>query len=333
MGSAILTHEQIITLQCLHGCGVATVSKIGSFCHKKVPSFSLREYYDFIGELVNNKRINRFKLPSYSAFQDANKQAKRIIENTYNQGISIVSKFDADFPKMLLETVDEAGKPSVPILLYFKGDLSATNRKGIAIIGTREPTKEGIAAGEFFGKKLASLGVNIVSGLALGCDSSGHRGALDANGITTAFLAHGLDSVYPPENKSLAERIIHNGGLLMSEYEIGQQVNRYNLVARDRLQAALSSATIVIQTGISGGTMHAVNATLASHKPLYAVRYKGINSEKALGNEFLIQTKGAIPLTSGTDIGVLASSDKDLSPKSIHEEPLFSGLLFNIDDL
>ena len=214
----------------------------------------------------------------------------------------MVSYVDSFFPSQLLKTVNEEGKPDMPLILYYKGDISVARKKGIAIIGTREPTKEGVHTGEYIGEKLAEAGYNIVSGLAIGCDTAGHRGALNAvQGITTAFLAHGLDSVYPPENERLADEIVDKGGLLMSEYPIGETVNRYYLVARDRLQAALSDATIVIQTGLHGGTNHAANTTLISGKPLFCVRYANdelMHNEKVEGNVALV-SKGAKYITSG----------------------------------
>ncbi len=187
--------------------------------------------------------------------------------------------------------------------MYYRGDISILKKPGIAIIGTREPTPNGIKAGEFFSAEFAKRGFNIVSGLAIGCDTTGHRGALIAKGATTAFLANGLDwdSIYPKENLSLAKDIVGNGGLLLSEYAIGQNCGRYGLVARDRLQAGLSLATIVIQTGVKGGTMHAVNATLASKKPLFAVAYNSdydTNHDKVQGNNMLIKNKAAYPLRS-----------------------------------
>ena len=114
---------------------------------------------------------------------------------------------------------------------------------------------------------------------------------------------NGLDweSIYPKENLELAQDIVRNGGLLLSEYPIGQSGGRYGLVARDRLQAGLAKATVVVQTGVKGGTMHAVNATLASGKPLFAVEYRNpadTNHEKVQGNIMLIREKGALPLRS-----------------------------------
>ena len=97
--------------------------------------------------------------------------------------------------------------------------------------------------------------------------------------------------------------MVERGGLLLSEYPVGQAGNPYTLIARDRLQAGLSYATIVIQTGIKGGTMHAVGATLNAKKPLFAVKYKRIeeqNGERAEGNGRLLEEGKAHPLASAT---------------------------------
>lgn len=296
-----LSYEQIITLQNLHGCGYATITRIGAESNESVSLFNLRDFYEYIKDLVYQNRVTRFKVPSFSYFEEANKCARILLTKTEEKGISVISKYDNDYPEMLKSTIDEKGKLCPPILLYYKGDLSVTKKVGVAIIGTREPTKEGVYAGEFFGERLAEAGFNIVSGLAIGCDTAGHRGALNAlEGKTTAFLAHGLDSVYPTENTGLAEEIVERGGLLMSEYTIGEFVNRYYLVERDRLQAALSAATIVIQTGIHGGTNHAANTTLISGKPLFCVKYGSeelMHNERVEGNMVLV-SKGARFITS-----------------------------------
>lgn len=121
---------------------------------------------------------------------------------------------------------------------------------GVAIIGTRNPTPEGITAGEFLGEYFGSKGFNVVSGLAKGCDTAAHRGCLKGKGFTTAIVAHGLHTVYPKENKGLAVEIIASGGVLMSEYFTGTGSLSNYFIERDRLQAGLSKATIVVQMGL-----------------------------------------------------------------------------------
>ena len=106
--------------------------------------------------------------------------------------------------------------------------------------------------GEIFAEKF----FNVVSGLALGCDVSAHKGCLDKLGFTTAVLAHGLDTVYPKENTEIADQIVKSGGILISEYYVGQTSRPNYFIERDRIQAALSDGIIVVETDQKGGTMH-----------------------------------------------------------------------------
>lgn len=186
---------------------------------------------------------------------------------------------------------------------------------GLAVIGTREPTAEGSNGGKYLAGQFAKCGYNIVSGLAIGCDTCGHEGALSVGGKTTAILANGLDhdSIYPKENQELAEKIVENGGLLLSEYPISTIVNRYNLVARDRLQSGLSKATLVVMTGVKGGTMHAATATLKANKPLYVMRFKNEETnkhEKCLGNAYLVE-QGARYISGGDNIDDISNQIKN----------------------
>lgn len=305
----IISNEHIITLQKLKGFGPRKIEQVAfAISSSQFNSLNLGDLYDILIDLKDAGKLKGIKeLPDFEELEDANYKARFIIKKSTELGINMVSRFDSVFPKNLHKTLKEDGKLDIPLLLYYKGDLSITQKPAIAIIGTREPSSHGIIAGEKFGEYFASNGLNIVSGLALGCDSAGHRGALKApNGVTTAFLAHGLDMVYPAENESLAEEIVAKGGLLMSEYPIGEHVNRNYLVNRDRLQAALADTTLVIQTNVTGGTMHAVNATIAAGKPLCAVEYKvPIPGWKDAGNRKLISENKAIPLRSDNQEEIL----------------------------
>lgn len=306
-----LSHKFIIALGNLDKFGITSVNKVcGAISDEGVSIVTSKDLFVFIRDLIARGAVSRVRLPLLDEIEEAEEKAERIIERSARMGIKSVSRYDADFPKMLLSTVGEDGKPSVPVLLYYKGDLSVTERPALAIIGTREPDSYGMAAGHYYGEAFAGIGVNIVSGLALGCDTAGHRGALDVAGATTAILAHGLDSVYPQENTDLAQEIVEKGGLLLSEYPIGTWVNRYNLVARDRLQAGLADATLVIQTGVKGGTMHAVRATQVAGKPLFVVDYSKSSSEKVQGNIFL-KKEGAIGLNASEFSGSRIQSEPE----------------------
>lgn len=293
-----LSKEMILTLQQLKGIGNKTIFKI---CESENSSISdIDEVYDVLKKQKGKKFENLVK----DDIMDANSYAKRIIEKSEEANIGLISYYDAGYPDILKRTIDEEGRLDPPLLLWYRGDISIIELPAIAVIGTREATPEGISGGTYIAGEFAKQGFNIVSGLAIGCDTCGHRGALNVGGKTTAFLANGLDhdSIYPSENQELAEEIVNKGGLLLSEYAIGQTVNKYSLVARDRLQAGLSLATLVIQTGIKGGTMHAAITTLKAEKPLYTMKFKDEsinNHEKCLGNAHLV--KQGAKFISGKD--------------------------------
>ncbi len=320
-----IPHEFLLTLKEWKGFGPKNIQAVAEYLStSSIKTLTPQEYLDIIADVKQLGRLKRVKeLPTKSFISDAYRRALQTLEQSEDLGIHFVSRFDDDFPVKLLSTFNEEGKLDVPLSLFYKGCLTATSGATVAVIGTREPSIEGEKAGRYISSRLAEKGVSIVSGLALGCDTSGHRGALDVEGgRTVAFLAHGLDTVYPPQNEGLAEEIVAKGGILMSEYPVGSGIDRYKLVARDRFQAALADAVVVVQTGITGGTMHAVNAALSVNKPVYALEYKGyINHDKISGNSYLIEKRGAIGLR-GDEIDAFISKicQKPPQPATKHPE-------------
>ena len=330
-----ISHEFLLTLKEWKGFGPKNIQAVAEYLStSSIKTLTPQEYIDIIADVKQLGHLKRVKeLPSKSFISEAYRRALQALEQSDDLGIHFVSRFDNDFPEKLLNTVNEDGKPDVPLFLFYKGSLTATSGATVAVIGTREPSIEGEKAGRYISSRLAEKGVSIVSGMALGCDTSGHRGALDVEGgRTVAFLAHGLDTVYPPQNEALAEEIVANGGILMSEYPVGSGIDRYKLVARDRFQAALADTVIVVQTGITGGTMHAVNAALSVGKPVYALEYKGyINHDKISGNSYLIEKRGAIGLR-GDEIDSFISKVCQKPPQPVakrHEGKVIEPTLFD----
>lgn len=303
-----LTKEYLLAIKSFEGIGTVKLLKIGNYVEDK--NIAISSPSDLVPILDDLKiKVKKEKVTT-EMLQKALGVARRTIEYNLQAGIGITTYYDEDYPSILRDTINEDGKIAPPMVLYYKGDLSITRMPGLAVIGTREITDFGKKAGLYLTQEFARRGFCIVSGLAIGCDTVGHRGALNVGGKTIAFLAHGLDTVYPPENESLAQQIIDNGGLLLSEYPVGMGVNRYNLVARDRLQASMSLATLVIQTGVQGGTMHAANTTLQYPKPLYVIKFKNNEEnehEKSLGNALLVE-KGAKYISGGDNIDAIAES-------------------------
>lgn len=315
-----LSKEQILTLTCLKEVGVKGVGPqkifaIGAAIDDR--ELEINSYED-LANLMSDMKEKAINKVSLANLNDAYKVAQKIVEASSQSNIGLVGYYDNEFPDVLRKTVNEDGKLDPPLLLWYRGDFSITQLPGFAVIGTREATPEGVAGGTYLAGEFAKRGFNIVSGLAVGCDTCGHKGALKVGGKTTAILANGLDynSIYPPENQDLAEEIVQNGGLLISEYRIGTPVNRYNLVARDRLQSGLSLATLVVQTGEHGGTMHAATATLQAKKPLYTIYFKNEDTrqhEKSLGNA-LLERQGATYIKGDDNIDEISDKVKNWKP-------------------
>ena len=223
-------------------------------------------------------------------------KAEGIIEQTCSVNRGSVLNY-SEFPNSLRMMDDP------PLLLHCLGNTSLIGMPGTAVIGTREPTSHGEKAARQFGEILAQQDQVVVSGLALGCDTGGHIGCLEKSGKTIAVLAHGLDSIYPSQNRDLAKRILAAGGLLVSEYSFGTSVRGPYFVERDRIQAGLSNQVIVVETGIKGGTLHTVGFAEKNGIPVFALDHpEELQSNKqVLGNRMLLKEERAQPLTPNFD--------------------------------
>ena len=183
-------------------------------------------------------------------------------------GITLLPYFASDYPKAL-----HALGGARPVLLHAKGDLGLLQSPAsiLGIVGTRQPSPKGLAAAHRIAYEEAEKGRVILSGLAYGCDAAAHHGALEATGRTIAVIATGIDRAHPEAHQALQDRIIASGGLVLSEYPLTTPVNTYRLVARDRLQAALSAELLVIECGVQSGTMHTVRFAERYRRPIFAL--------------------------------------------------------------
>jgi len=285
---------------------ILTLLKIPKFGRKTVASIltsiefnpqNLSELRECILDVSQN--IKRIKTPEMTIIEAANQKALDIFDKSYSEGIDIIPLGSAMYPNSLLNIDD------LPVILFAKGNTKILNiDKNIAIIGTREPTDFGQKCGEAISKQFVESNFVVTSGLAKGCDESAHRGCVDASGRTIAILGHGLHMIYPAGNKDLAEQIIETGGCLLSEYEFGVNPRPNFFIERDRLQSGLALGLFVIETGIKGGTMHAVNSCIAEKKPLACLNHpeKYLNQPNIQGNRMLIAEKGAFPINEKADI-------------------------------
>lgn len=183
-----------------------------------------------------------------------------------------------------------------PKSIYALGNLELLKSEHmVAIIGSRKATRTGNSKAYELGLNYAKKGYVVVSGLALGCDAAAHRGCMAGGGGTIAIVATGLDRVHPHENIPLQEEILKKGGLILSEQPLGVKANPARLVARNRLQAALSEEVVVAECPVHSGTMHTVRYAQKYGKAIKAAILP-YEKEENSGNKYII--------TSGLGTGI-----------------------------
>lgn len=207
--------------------------------------------------------------------------------------IRVIAIEDKRYPKLLKET------DFAPFLLYVKGNILLLNQPGITVVGTRQMTEYGRRATSRLVSGLVKK-LTIVSGLARGVDGWAHRVCLREQGKTVAVLGHGLDTIYPPDHRGLADEIIKSGGALVSEYPLSYPINKINFPQRDRILAGLTLGTLVIEGGQKSGTKITAGFAADYGREVFCVPGP-IDSPQSAGSAELIQ-QGAKLVTKVEDI-------------------------------
>jgi DNA processing protein len=207
--------------------------------------------------------------------------------------VKFITYNDENYP-IILKKIDNPA-----YLIYLKGELLPQDCLAVCLVGTRKISAYGRLATRKITSDLVSNKVTIVSGLARGVDSLAHRTALEFGGRTLAVVGHGLDIIYPPENKSLAEEIIKNGAVI-SQFPLGVLSLPGNFPARNKIIAGLSLATVVIEGSADSGSLITATYSETFSRPVFAVPGP-ITSEMSAAPFKLLKGGGKI-VTCGEDI-------------------------------
>jgi len=286
-----------LALSFVKGIGTKTVKKL-YYEFKDILSLEFltnRSNFELINDVVKNSAIVD-NITDKEYMMEKILEAENLISKHEKEGISIITIDSQRYPRLLRLIEDP------PIALYCRGNIELLNStKNIAIIGTRNPTVLGMKVARRLAYQFSKRGYVIVSGLAIGIDTAGHYGALEANGPTVAVLAGGLDKIYPKENTDLAEQIIQKNGLLISENPIGSKTFKQSFIIRDRIQSGLSIGVCPVQTPLKGGTQHTINFAKKQNRLLFCPEPLEPNNEAVQGIYELINNKVAEKISSDKD--------------------------------
>lgn len=225
--------------------------------------------------------------------RDTKEKAERDLEYMRKNKIELISLENQEYPEKFRELKDK------PICIYVKGDAKILKNESVGIVGSRIALKESMEMARMVAEYFARKGINVISGLAKGIDKSAHLGALDTyskeklqNGKTIGVLACGLDknSFYPHENLKVYERIVREGGCVISEYPIRTIPKPYYFPLRNRLISGLSDKIFVIQaSSLKSGSMITVDYALEQGKEVYVYQSSNIENPYFEGNRMLIE--------------------------------------------
>lgn len=284
---------ELLFLEQIHGFGTVKINRL----------LNVVEASDSIDMMIRTLS-DTVSLPE-ETLTTARHEAKRKYENLTSQpDLKVITVFDSEYPQGFFSLKDKK-----PVILYARGDISFLNSPGISVVGTRNPSAWTQRFGMNISKQIGLIsGRIIVSGLALGCDRFAHEGALLAGVPTVAVLPSGVNVITPPSHKDLANRIVENGGCLISEYDPDSPATKVSFVRRDSLIAAMTDITFVIECAEKSGTMHTVDAAfqmerhLACYYPDENALKKGAKESDYLGNSKMILEMGAETINRQKDL-------------------------------
>ncbi len=211
----------------------------------------------------------------------------------------VLTLADHHYPKSLLNITDP------PPVIYAKGNIALLTRPSVAVVGSRNATKQGMQNAERFAQVLSAAGLTVISGLALGIDAAAHRGALlhtrteHDGGSTVAVTGTGLDLVYPARNRELAHQIAE-AGCLLSEYPLGTPAIASNFPRRNRIISGLAMGVLVVEAAAQSGSLITARSALEQGREVFAIP-GSIHSPLSKGCHVLIR-QGAKLVETAQDI-------------------------------
>lgn len=289
---------------------------------------SFLEYFGSFQELWDNFESEKFNL-SFLNMENINSLSSKkinfeeeLLNKLQKEKAKVVTVYDDDYPEKLKQI------EGAPYLLYYKGSFENINNISIAVVGSRKATAYGKWVAEKFTMELSELGVNIISGLAVGIDTIAHKTALRSNINTFGIIGCGINIVYPKKNVELFSEIIENKGAVITEYPFDMQPVPFNFHDRNRIISGLSDGVLIIEAQEKSGTLITAGHAANQGKEVFAVP-GNINSLYSKGTNMLIKD-GAKVTTSIADI---VEEISELREKVVKQKSEFDFCTLTDDEL
>lgn len=292
---------------------------------KGLELFFLKGLFDRFGGPEGIFNAGRAELGSFSTALADNVEAftdwdwvEKELELIEEKGARVITYSDPDYPASLRDINDP------PCLLYAMGQGYDLSSPSVAIVGTRNPTHYGLKMSEVLSRDLSAMGMVVVSGMARGCDTAAHKGALKAGGATVAVLGTGIDVPYPKENRRLYEEIIEKG-LVITELPVSTPPAPYNFPKRNRVISGLCSGVVVVEAPLRSGALMTARLALEYNREVMAVPGQATSYRSAGTNRLL--KEGAFLVETSEDVMaalslVYAPPEKTGAPELTEDEKL-----------
>jgi len=280
----------------LYQIAISLIPGIGDINAKKLIS-----YCGSAEAIFRESKKNLLKIPGMGV-STVNSILSHNVLDRAEEEIEFIEKYnivplyflDKDYPFRLKHCMDS------PVMLYYKGNANLNASRIVSVVGTRRSTAYGREICDHLIRDLAGSDMLVVSGLAYGIDTQAHRSAVEHGIPTVGILAHGLDRLYPAQNRSLAEKMLDNGGLL-SDYLSGTIPDRENFPKRNRIIAGMADALVVVESAKRGGALITANIANSYNRDVFAFPGKVIDNYSE-GCNYLIKTNKAALIQSAADI-------------------------------
>ena len=252
--------------------------------------------------------------------------AEKSAKELERYGIKALFFTESDYPQRL----NQPGCEDAPVLLYMLGNCNLNATHSVAVVGTRKATDYGRTTTARLVREMSSKDILIVSGLAYGIDTEAHRTAVDTGLPTVGVLGHGLDQLYPPQNRQLAERMLAQGGALLTEYPFGTAISGANFPARNRIIAALADATVVVEAAERGGALITANMASGYNREVFAVPGRVGDPYSAGCNNLIVNNRAILIRNAGDLLFQMGWEDhRDCPDPKVKQQELFTTLSGN----